>query len=63
MRIRAYISGNKMTDIPNEWKAMCVMVGDRKWCKDDGDFSGMLSSSKCQLKPDEWEHSDVTGQQ
>lgn len=39
------------------------MVGDRKWCKDDGDFSGMLSSSKWQLKPDEWEHSDVTGQQ
>jgi len=30
MRIRACISGNKMTDTPNEQKAMCVMVGDRK---------------------------------
>ena len=52
MRIRAHISGNKMTDSPNEQKAVCVMVGDRKLCKDNDDFSGMLSSPKCQLKPD-----------
>ena len=52
MRVSAYKSGNKMTDIPNERKAMCVVFGDGRRCKDGDDFSGMLPSPKCQLKPD-----------